>query len=107
MVEDMLAAADPRVKKAAEPLISKFDKKNDDLSGDIKLEATWFGGDQDLDLALIDPDGNRISWLGAPTKAASAPTTWSPRPRVSLRGGKAGEYVVEVVRHEWRWVCSR
>lgn len=100
MVEDMLAAADPRVKKAAEPLIATFDKKKDDLAGDIKLEATWFGGDQDLDLALIDPDGNRISWLGAPTKAriSANDVVSTSREGLALSGGKAGEYVVEVVR---------
>jgi hypothetical protein len=100
MVEDMLAAADPRVKKAAEPLIVKFDKQSDELSGDIKLEATWFGGDQDLDIALIDPDGNRVSWLGAPTKAviSASDVVSTSREGLALRGGKAGEYVVEVVR---------
>jgi hypothetical protein len=88
------------VKKAAEPLIVKFDKRKDDLAGDIKLEATWFGGDQDLDLALIDPDGNRISWLGAPTKAliSANDVVSTSREGLALRGGKAGEYVVEIVR---------
>jgi len=30
------------------------------LSGDLRLEATWDGGD-DLDLALLPPDGARVS----------------------------------------------
>ncbi len=100
MVEDMLAAANPQVVKVAEPLIAKFDKQDDKLSGDLRVEATWSGGDQDIDLALIDPDGNRISWLGAPTRSVISATdvVSTSREGLALRGGKPGEYVVEVVR---------
>ena len=70
------------------------------LPSDLRVEATWFGGDQDLDLALIDPDGNRVSWLGAPTKAVISATdvVSTNREALSLRGAKTGEYVIEIVR---------
>jgi Vault protein inter-alpha-trypsin domain/FecR protein/von Willebrand factor type A domain len=100
MVEDMLAAAEAKVRKAAESLISKFDSKKDELSGDLRVEGTWFSGDQDLDVALIDPDGNRISWLGAPTRSVISATdvTSTTHEGLAVRGAKAGEYVIEVVR---------
>lgn len=100
LVDEMLSAAEERIRKAAEGQISKFDAQKDELSGDLKLEASWFGGDADLDLALIDPDGNRVSWLGAPTKAviSAVDVSSTQREGLALRGAKPGEYVIEVVR---------
>ena len=40
------------------------------LRGDLRLEAHWLG-DADLDLALVDPDGHRVSWLGAPPRGVN------------------------------------
>lgn len=100
LVDEMLSAAEERIRKAAEGQLSKFDAQKDELSGDLKLEASWFGGDADLDLALIDPDGNRVSWLGAPTKAviSAVDVSSTQREGLALRGAKPGEYVIEVVR---------
>ena len=71
----------------------------DTLKGDLKVEGTWSGG-ADVDLALIDPDGRRVSWLGAPTRGViSARSVTSTREEgLALSGAKPGEYVVEVVR---------
>ncbi|MBK7580416.1 MAG: FecR domain-containing protein [Myxococcales bacterium] len=100
LTDEMLGAAEDRIRKAAEALISKFDNQKDDLLGDLRLEASWPGGDSDVDIALIDPDGNRISWLGAPTKAliTASDVASSQREGLALRGAKPGEYVIEVVR---------
>ncbi|MCC6668363.1 MAG: FecR domain-containing protein [Polyangiaceae bacterium] len=100
LADDILQAADAAVRKAAEAQFSKFDNLKDELSGDLKLEATWLGGDTDLDLALIDPDGNRVSWLGAPTKAviSALDVASTQRESLAIRGAKPGEYVIEVVR---------
>jgi hypothetical protein len=99
MVEEMLSAAEPRVRKTAEAQIAALDKQKDGLSGDLRIQATWSGG-ADLDLALLDPDGNRVSWLGAPTRAVISATdvVSTSREGLALRGGKTGEYVIEVVR---------
>jgi hypothetical protein len=100
LVDAMLQAAEGNVRSAAERQIAKFDAQTDDLSGDLRLEATWFGGDTDLDISLIDPDGNRVSWLGAPNKAVITATdvVSTQREGLALRGAKTGEYVIEIVR---------
>ena len=100
MAEEMLNAAEERVRRAAGTQISKFDAAKDELSGDLRLEASWTSSGEDIDLALIDPDGNRVSWLGAPTKAviSASDVTSTSREGLALRGAKPGEYVIEVVR---------
>ena len=100
LADDMLNAAEQNVRKAAEAQLAKFENLKDELSGDLKLEASWFGGDADLDIALIDPDGNRVSWLGAPTKAviSALDVSSTQRESLALRGAKPGEYVIEIVR---------
>ncbi|MCA9627996.1 MAG: FecR domain-containing protein, partial [Myxococcales bacterium] len=99
MAERMLDSADTRVKNSAEALAKKLSHE-EKLSGDFRVEATWSGGNSDLDLALLHPDGHRVSWLGAPTRSVITATdvTSTSREGLALRGAKAGEYVVEVVR---------
>jgi len=100
MVDDMLSSADEKVRKAAEALLNQAKDHSDVLRGDLRLEATWSNGDHDLDLALLHPDGHRVSWLGAPTRSVITATdvTSHSREGLALRGGKPGEYVIEVVR---------
>ena len=66
----------------------------------MRLVAEWHGEEVDVDLALLHPDGHRVSWLGAPTRSVITATevTSTRREGLALRGAKAGEYVVEVVR---------
>jgi len=97
--EDLLARAANSVRLQAQarldqPLLSER------LNGDVRLEATWEGGNSDLDLGLLHPDGHRISWLGAPSQEVitSLTPTSTRSESLSLRGAKAGQYVVEVVR---------
>jgi tetratricopeptide (TPR) repeat protein len=69
------------------------------LSGDVRVDANWSGG-ADLDVALVDTEGHRISWLGAATRAviSSRDATNSSRESLALRGAAPGEYVVELTR---------
>lgn len=99
LVEEMLSAAEERVRRAAEPQIATFDKQTDALSGDLRVEATWSGG-VDVDVAIITPDGHRVSWLGAPTREViSAVDVQSLSGEgLALRGAKPGEYVIELVK---------
>jgi tetratricopeptide (TPR) repeat protein len=96
--EDLLSAAETATRSRAEQLL-KATPTEAKLLGDLRLEASWNSG-PDLDLGLIDPDGNRISWLGAPTRAViSATSVTSPVSEgLGLRGAKPGEYLVEIVR---------
>ncbi len=100
MVDDMLGSADEKVRKAAQARLDKAKDHSNELRGDLRLEATWSSGGHDLDLALLHPDGHRVSWLGAPTRSVITATdvTSNSREGLALRGGQPGEYVIEVVR---------
>jgi hypothetical protein len=69
------------------------------LRGDIQLSAEWSGG-ADLDLALIDAQGRRVSWLGSSGKALiSARDVTSERTEgLGLVNMPAGQYLVEIAR---------
>jgi hypothetical protein len=69
------------------------------LRGDVQLTAEWSGG-VDLDVALVDAQGRRISWLGAPGKVAvtARDATSGRTETVALSGLPAGSYVLEVSR---------
>jgi tetratricopeptide (TPR) repeat protein len=71
------------------------------LRGDLKLEASWTLP-VDLDVSLIDSEGHRISWLGAPTRAVISANHVIARGRegLAVRGAKPGEYMVELTRAE-------
>ena len=99
LADELLANAETKVRERAEALLSRPRPDDSELKGDLRLEATWDSG-ADLDLALIDPDGHRVSWLGAPTRAviSARDVTGMSREGLALRGGKPGEYVVEIVR---------
>lgn len=73
------------------------------LSGDIQLTADWGSGagrGVDVDVALIDAQGRRYSWLGSPTKTsiAARDVASADREALSLSNLPAGEYVVELTR---------
>lgn len=70
------------------------------LRGDVQLEASW-DGDVDLDVALIDKNGQRLGWMGGGKGAITA------RDVVSSSGEGlgfvqlgAGNYVIEVTRSD-------
>jgi hypothetical protein len=70
------------------------------LRGDIQLTAEWVGGG-DLDLALIDEQGKRTSWLGSPAKAVTVTARDVTNPRaeaLALVNLPKGSYVVEIAR---------
>jgi Mg-chelatase subunit ChlD len=100
LVDDMLSGADDKTRSAAQRIVDKDKAKADKARGEVRLTATWEGGQHDVDIALIHPDGHRVSWLGAATKAIiSAEDVQSlRRESLGLLGSKAGEYVIEVVR---------
>jgi ferric-dicitrate binding protein FerR (iron transport regulator) len=69
------------------------------LRGDVQITADWTGA-VDLDIALIDAQGRRISWMGSPIKAAvsSRDATSSRSETLALTNLPSGSYVVEISR---------
>jgi hypothetical protein len=94
----LLNAAGDSIRRNAESEL-KHNVPNDTLAGDLRLDARWHG-DVDVDLALLHPDGHRISWLGAPSRSVITATdvTSHEREGLALKNAKPGEYVIEVTR---------
>jgi hypothetical protein len=68
------------------------------LRGDVQIEATW-NAPVDLDVALVDKTGTRLSWLGAGKHTVTAiGATESGRESVGFVNLPTGDYVVEVSR---------
>lgn len=97
--DELLLAAEAATRALAETKLTAPAADDRALKGDLRIEADWSGG-SDLDLALIDPDGHRISWLGAPTRAliSARDVTSRSREALAVSGGKPGEYALELVR---------
>jgi hypothetical protein len=98
--EDMLSAADGETRTRAETELGKMKSPEDKLRGELQLEASWQGSSSDLDLALLHPEGHRISWLGAPSKGqiSAVDVTSTSHEGLALLGSDAGDYVLEVTR---------
>jgi hypothetical protein len=98
-VEDLIGALSPDVRQQALSLEEK-PRPGDELSGDLRVQATWQGAEHDLDLVILHPEGYRVSWLGAPTRAVISATDVLSvhREGLALRGAEAGQYAIEVVR---------
>jgi hypothetical protein len=96
---DLLALAETKVRTLAEKLLAERAPDTGELVGDLRVEATW-DGNADLDIALLDAEGHRISWLGAPTRAliSARDVQSSGREALALRGAAPGEYVLQIVR---------
>lgn len=97
--EDLLAAVTPTLRGAVERLAAA-PRASDELSGDLRVEASWHGAEHDLDLVILHPEGFRVSWLGAPTRSVISATDVLSvhREGLALRGAGAGQYAIEIVR---------
>jgi hypothetical protein len=99
VAEALLDAAPASDRAGIEQRLGQPASDETQLSGDLRLEASWTGG-PDLDLSLLDVDGHRVSWLGANTRSviSARDATSSSREGLALRGAAPGEYVVELTR---------
>jgi hypothetical protein len=71
--------------------------------GDVQITGEWTGG-ADLDVALIDAQGKRTSWMGSSTRATvSARDVNSTRGEtLEIAGLPQGNYVLEIARASGR-----
>jgi hypothetical protein len=99
VADDLLAAVEPGVRGEVERLAERR-RTSDELSGDFRVLASWQGSEHDVDVAILSPDGHRVSWLGAPTRAVITASDVLSRERegLALRGAPPGEYAIELVR---------
>ena len=61
------------------------------------IDASWSGGD-DVDVALIAPDGSRLSWMGGRTTLVGRDARAAGHEQLGLRTASVGQYLVEVSR---------
>lgn len=99
LADALLGAAAPSDLGRIEQHAAQPEPDDATLNGDLRLEANFSGG-PDLDLALLDTDGHRISWLGAATRAviSARDVTSVSGEGLAVRGAPPGEYVIELTR---------
>ncbi|HWO09682.1 MAG TPA: VIT domain-containing protein, partial [Polyangiaceae bacterium] len=95
----LLAALGPNARSEVERLLRKL-RGSDELSGDFRVVASWQGSEHDLDVVILHPEGYRVSWLGAPTRAliSARDVLASQREGLALRGATSGRYAIELIR---------
>lgn len=88
-----------KVREAVEKLLAAPAPATPNLAGDVQITATWSGG-ADVDIALIDAQGRRTSWLGSTSKASiTARDVTSQRSEtLAIAALPQGNYVVEISR---------
>jgi len=95
----LLSALGANVRGEVERL-SRKRRSSDELTGDFRVVATWQGAADDLDIVILHPEGYRVSWLGAPTRAVitASDVLGLSREGLGLRGAAPGQYAIELVR---------
>jgi hypothetical protein len=91
--------ADAKQSAAVDALLAAPPAVSTALAGDVRVSAEWSGA-VDLDVALVDASGRRLSWLGAPAKIAvtSRDATSLRAESVAFAGLPAGRYLLEISR---------
>lgn len=85
-------------------LASRFDpatQLNPESSGvgDVVAEATWDpAANVDIDLAVVDPAGNRLSWMGKSSNVRVSQPTNRHRETLAVTNFSSGVFTIEIVR---------
>jgi len=66
-------------------------------SGDVVVDASW-DGSADLDIAIIDPQGNRAAWSGRMKAVRVQDPTSRTHEQLAFSTSAAGQFTVELVR---------
>jgi hypothetical protein len=88
-----------KVREAIDKLLASPASSKPGARGDVQVSAEWSGG-MDLDVALIDAQGKRTSWMGSPSRATltARDVTSTHGETLELAGLPQGNYVLEVSR---------
>jgi hypothetical protein len=97
----LAAAKDDRARTAIRDAITKVEgNRAENVSfGDIVVDATWdASADADLDIAILDPAGNRAAWASRSRSVRAANVKARDRETLALSSGSAGTFAIELVR---------
>lgn len=67
------------------------------LGGDLVVNAKWATG-SDLDISIVTPNGERVSWMGGRTDVTVTDAASSDKEELSLKSIKRGNYLIEIAR---------
>jgi hypothetical protein len=74
-------------------------RAEDAMFGDVSVDATWDDRPGvDLDIAVIDPSGRRLSWASAASRVRARDCTSRLHEALGVSSSAAGAFVVEIVR---------
>ncbi len=96
----LLGSLDPKVKTAVEARLPAVAAEvMPPAAGDMTLDATWSSGSPiDIDLAIIDPKGVRLSWMSTNAAIRAADVTSTTHETLALPWASGGTYSVEITR---------
>jgi hypothetical protein len=92
---------------ALEAAVGRFDARSrsgsgpvEDINrGDILVDATWdASANEDIDLAVIDPNGIRLGWVGRSRNVRVGDATSRRHEALAVSSGLGGAFTVEIVR---------
>jgi hypothetical protein len=106
LAQRMVDAAEVSVREPAERAAFETAPLDTSVRGDLQVSASWYGG-EDLDIALIDPQGARISWQGGRAGVTASGATSPSRESLGVARASTGEWLVEVVRADANDVRGR
>ncbi len=87
-----------RIASAAAKLLAA-PRTEDTVFGDVSVEATWDDRPGvDLDVAVIDPTGRRLTWASAAGRVRARDCTSRSHESLAVSSSAAGAFVVEIVR---------
>jgi hypothetical protein len=92
-----------KVRESVDKLLASPASATPAARGDVQITADWRAG-TDLDLALIDAQGKRTSWLGSPTKTtvSASDVNGTSHEALQIAGLPQGNYLVEISRTSGR-----
>jgi len=67
------------------------------IAGDLVVNAQWTGS-SDIDVTIITPQGQRVSWMGGRADVTAAHAGDQGREQLALKKVKKGRYLVELSR---------
>ncbi|MBL0215525.1 MAG: FecR domain-containing protein [Myxococcales bacterium] len=67
------------------------------LTGDLLVSAHW-EANADLDLSIVTPAGERVSWMGGRPDVTVGDAASSDKEQLALKSIKRGNYLVEITR---------